>query len=74
MDTITGTTPEAENYACDKQFATLAAQFSLCGHTLHRNSPADGPITYFAQCVGRVRHLPTLDDAQRFLAQIGVGK
>ena len=59
-------TPEIEN-----QFATLRARFALHGHTLHRTSPDDGPVSYLAERWGLVRYLHTLDDAQRFLAQIG---
>ena len=55
----------------EKQFATLRAQFVLHGHALHRTSPTDGAASYYAECWGLVRYLPTLDDARRFLAQIG---
>ena len=55
----------------EKQFATLRAQFALHGHALHRTSPTDGAVTYYAERWGLVRYLPTLDDARRFLAQIG---
>ncbi len=54
-----------------KQFATLHAQFDMQGHTLHRTSPTDGPVSYLAERWGLARYLPTLDDARRFLAQIG---
>jgi hypothetical protein len=54
-----------------KAFATLAAQYALTGHSLHRTHPKDGPVSYFAQRWGLVRHLPTIQDAQRFLKQIG---
>jgi hypothetical protein len=54
-----------------KAFATLAAQFALAGHGLHRTHPTDGPVSYFAERWGLVRHLPTLADAQRFLKQVG---
>jgi len=55
----------------EEQFATLRAQFALHGHTLHRTSPADGPVRYLAERWGLVRCLPTLVDARRFLVQIG---
>ncbi len=55
----------------DKAFKTLQAQFALRAHTLHRTSPADGPVSYLAERWGLSRYLPTLDDARRFLAQIG---
>jgi hypothetical protein len=50
-----------------KRFATLRAQFALKGHTLYRC----GPDAYLAEKWGLVRHLSTLDDCERFLAQIG---
>ena len=56
---------------CDKVFATLRAQFALRGHALYRTSTVDGAATYYAERWGQVRHLPTLDDAKRFLVQIG---
>ena len=55
----------------EKQFATLRARFALNGHALHRTSPTDGAVTYYAERWGLVRYLPTLDDARRMLAQIG---
>lgn len=55
----------------EKQFATLRAQFAMQGHTLHRTSSDDGPVSYLAERWGLVRSLPTLDDARRFLVQIG---
>ncbi|MDZ4145391.1 MAG: hypothetical protein U1D29_12820 [Burkholderiales bacterium] len=57
----------------EKQFVTLRAQFAMHGHTLHRTHPADGPVAFCAERWGLVRYLPTLDDARRFLAQIGGG-
>ncbi len=55
----------------EKQFATLQAQLAIRGHTLHRADSATGPVTYFAQRWGLIRHLATLNDVERFLAQIG---
>lgn len=54
-----------------KEFATLAASFALAGHTLHRTNHDDGPVSYYAQRWGLVRNLASLEDARRFLAQIG---
>ncbi len=54
-----------------KQFATLRAQFAMQGHTLHQTSPTDGAVTYYAERWGLVRYLTSLDDARRFLVQIG---
>lgn len=55
----------------NKAFVTLRAQFALRGHALYRTSTVDGAVTYYAERWGQVRHLPTLDDAKRFLVQIG---
>jgi hypothetical protein len=55
----------------EKQFATLCAQFAMRGHCLQRTRLPDGPVSLYASRWGMVRYLPTLDDAKRFLAQIG---
>ncbi len=55
----------------EKAFKTLQAQFSLRGHALHRASSASHQEAFYAERWGQVRYLPTLDDARRFLAQIG---
>ena len=65
MSTIT------DNATAEKDFATLRAQFALHGHSLHRTSPDDGPLSYVAERCGLARYLPTLDDTRRFLVQIG---
>lgn len=57
----------------EKRFANLRAAFALRGHVLHRTDPADGPVSLYAERWGLVRYLHDLDDAQRFLAQIGGG-
>jgi hypothetical protein len=56
-----------------KRFATLQAQFALAGHTLHQSGPYVGhdPVSYLTEHWGVARHLPTLDDADRFLIQVG---
>ncbi len=55
-----------------KDFATLRAQFALLGHRLDRAFHGDSKEpTYYAERWGLVRHLPTLEDAKRFLIQIG---
>ena len=58
-----------------KRFATLQAQFSLHGHTLHQSGPNDGagPVSYLAERWGMARDLPTLEDAAQFLVQVGGG-
>lgn len=52
-----------------KRFATLQARFAMLGHTLHQSGP--GPVSYLAERWGMARYLPTLDDAEQFLKQIG---
>jgi len=54
-----------------KAFETLRAAMALRGHALHRSDPADGPVTFWAERWGLVRHLPTLHDVALFLARIG---
>ena len=56
-----------------KRFATLQARFALMGHTLHQSSPGDGPgpVSYLAERWGMARYLPTLEDAEKFLVQVG---
>jgi hypothetical protein len=56
----------------NKVFTTLRAQFALRGHRLDRAFHGDSKEpTYYAERWGQVRHLPTLEDAKRFLVQIG---
>lgn len=59
--------------SADKAFTALQAQFALLGHVLHKSGPNDGPgpVSYMAERWGMVRYLPTLKDAELFLAQIG---
>lgn len=54
-----------------KAFSTLRAAYALKGHTLHRTDPADGSVSYWAECWGLVRYLPSINTARRFLEQIG---
>jgi hypothetical protein len=61
--------PTAER--TEKVFSTLRAAFAMKGHALHRTDPADGPVTYWAERWGLVRHLPSIDTARQFLEQIG---
>ena len=56
-------TEHTEFTAEKKRLATLQAKFALQGHAFHQSGPADGP--------GPVSYLPTIHDADRFLAQIG---
>lgn len=64
------TTTEAE------RFALLKVQFAKHGHTLHQSGPNDGPgpVSYLAERWGMARYLPTLDDADKFLIQVGGGR
>ena len=52
-----------------QRFATLKAQFTKHGHTLHQSGP--GPVSYLAERWGMARYLPTLADAEQFLIQVG---
>lgn len=53
----------------DKEFATLAARYARAGHSLVRGG--DGSAFYFAMRLGHIMPFANLDDARRFLAQIG---
>lgn len=55
----------------DKAFSTLRAAYALHSQALHGGDPAYGPVTYWAERWGHVRHLPIVDAARRFLEQIG---
>ena len=62
--------PQASARATEVQrFATLKAQFTKHGHTLHQSGP--GPVSYLAERWGMARYLPTLADAEQFLIQVG---
>ena len=65
-----GMNTDTTNY---RRFATLKAEFARHGHTLHQSSPGDGPgpVSYMAEKWGLARYLPTLDDAEQFLVQVG---
>lgn len=52
-----------------KAFENLRAAFALCGLSLHRTDPADGPATYLVECHGVVRCFPTSHDVAQMLAQ-----
>jgi hypothetical protein len=52
-------------------FQELRAGFKRKGHTLFQIGHRDGAQTYWAERWGLVRYLPTIDDARRFLDQIG---
>jgi hypothetical protein len=55
---------EADNEA----FTTLASQFTPTGHALHCIEHSN---TFYAERWGHVRDFATLDDARKFLVQIG---
>ena len=65
--------PSATHDTDAKRFVTLQAQFALLGHTLHQSVPGDGlgAVSYLAERWGMARYLPTLDDAEQFLGQVG---
>jgi len=58
------TTPTAMT---EKAFATLQAEYALCGQTLNR-LPGSGAM--YATRWGMVRHLATEEEARLFLARI----
>ncbi len=65
-----GLNPSANACATDsKRFAMLKVQFAKHGHTLTLSGTGTGG--YLAERWGMARHLPTLDDAEQFLIQIG---
>lgn len=53
-----------------KQFATLQAQFALCGHALARVAAPVGQQSYVATRWGMARHLPDLEAVRQFLEKI----
>lgn len=57
----------------DKRFATLAAQYALCGHALVR-ARADQSAPFYACRWGYIKPLSSLDAAARFLREIGGAK
>ena len=57
----------------DEAFAALAASLALAGHTLSRNTSADGAASYYAGRWGTSRRFDDLDAAAQFLATIGGG-
>lgn len=69
-------TPDPGTTTDAKRFATLQAQFALLGHVLHQSGPGDGPgpVSYLATRWTMARYLPTLDDAEAFLLQVGGGR
>lgn len=54
----------------EKALFSLRAAYAMKGCALYRTDPADGPVTYRADCGGRVRVQPNFDAAQVFLVQI----
>ena len=56
-----------------KRFATLAAQYALCGHALVR-AHTDQSAAFYACRWGYIKPLASLDAAARFLREIGGAK
>jgi hypothetical protein len=53
----------------DKEaFTTLACQFASTGHSLHY---VENSNSFYAERWGHARHFATLDEARKFLVQIG---
>ncbi|MET3373739.1 hypothetical protein ABIC89_002802 [Variovorax boronicumulans] len=57
----------------EKRFATLAAQYALCGHALVRGH-AGQSAAFYAVRWGWIKPLASLDAAARFLREIGGAK
>lgn len=53
-----------------KEFATLAAEYALAGHSLIRTQPAEGQAPYYAGRWGQIKPLHSYQDALKFLDQI----
>lgn len=54
-----------------KAYETLRAECALCGYSLARSHPADGPTIYWASRWGLSRELRTLAEVEAFVQQIG---
>lgn len=54
-----------------KDFETHRAAFALKGYALYRTNPADGPVTYWIERSGVVRHSAAMHDLALFLAKVG---
>jgi len=50
-----------------KAFCSLRAQFALLGLALYRSDPQDGAVTYWTECAGTVKLLPSLEEAHDLL-------
>jgi hypothetical protein len=63
------TKPDSASFKPDKEaFTTLASQFTSTGHSLHYVKHSN---SFYAERWGHARHFSTLDDARKFLVQIG---
>lgn len=51
----------------EKEFHTLRARAAIRGFVLHRTDAADGPVAFFAECLGHVCHLPTIERLRAFV-------
>lgn len=60
----------ASDPAC-KRFKTLQARFALAGHALVRTAAGEAASPFYAVRRGWLKPLTSLDEAERFLAQIG---
>ena len=61
----------ADQGAAHKRFATLAAQFALCGHAFVKARGDDTRAPYYLMRWGWIKPIASLDAAERFLRQIG---
>jgi len=54
----------------EKEFATLAAEYALAGHSLIRTQPAEGQAPYYAGRWGQIKPLHSFEEARKFLDQL----
>jgi hypothetical protein len=63
------TKPDSASFKPNEEaFTTLARQFAPTGHALHY---VEHTNSFYAERWGHARHFATLDDARKFLVQIG---
>lgn len=55
----------------DKTYSTLAAEYALRGFALVRTEPGSTQAPFYACKWGWLKPIHSLDDARRFLSQIG---
>lgn len=61
----------ANSFFLDKTFACFRASFARDGHGLHRTPSVGSGESYWAERLGLIKYLPTVDGARRILEAIG---